>query len=163
MSMRIVKKYIWLVIVVLVVLTGSFFFFNRFHHDVKALTDFSYSYEKFDKTISNFSISVFTSNLDSKPASDDLERKATEALIELNIRASERISSLIKNDAKFMSTELEIADFSGKELAALVSYKRAIWDMRDSEVDKFAKEFSDLKNKRTTAFTRFQDLVKLTK
>lgn len=161
--MGIVKKYLWLVIFVLLVLTGFFSFFIHFHHDVKAITDFSYSYDKFDKTISDFSMSVFASNLDSKPAIEDLERNANGALIELKIKASERISSLIKNDAEFMNTELEIADFSGKELAVLDSCKRARYDKRDAEVDKLAKEFSDLKNKRTTAYTRFQQLVKLTK
>jgi hypothetical protein len=163
MSMAIVKKYTWLVIVVLAVLTGIFYFFNRFYHDVKALTDFSYSYEKFDKAISYFSISVFALNFDSTLVTEDLERKANEALIELNIKASERISSLIKNDAEFMSSELEIADLSGKELTALGIYKRSIFYKRDAEMDNLAKEFRDLKNKRTTAYARFQELVKLTK
>lgn len=161
--MEIIKKYKWLVIFVLVVLAGIFFFFNRFHHDVKALTDFSASYEKFDKVISDFSVSVFESNLEGAPATDDLERKADGALVELNKKASERISSLIKNDAEFMSTELEIADFSGKEMDALSAYKRAIRDKRDAEVDRLAKEFIDLKNKRTNAYARFQELVELTK
>ena len=163
MSMAIAKKYTWSVIVVLVVLMGILYFFNRFNHDVKALTDFSYSYEKFDNAISDFSKSVFASNLNDTLAADDLERKANEALIELNIKASERISSLIKNDAEFMSSELEIADLSGKELTAIGIYKRSIFIKSAAEMDNLAKEFRDLKNKRTTTYARFQELVKQTK
>lgn len=62
---------------------------------------------------------------------NDLESKAGDALIELNIKASARLSSLIKNDAELMSKALEIADLSGKELDHLGAYKRAIWDKRD--------------------------------
>ena len=144
--METIKKYKWLLIVVLVVLAGVFFFFNRFYHnDVKALMDFSVSYEKFDKAISDFSISK----------TDDLESKAGDALIELNTKASARISSLIKNDAELMSTQLEIADFSGKELDTLSAYKRTIRDNRDADVDRLAKEYGDLTSKRKAAYTRF--------
>ncbi len=61
----------------------------------------------------------------------DLESKAGDALIELNQNASARISSLIKNDGQLMSTALEIAGLSKKELDNLSAYKRAIWDKRD--------------------------------
>ena len=96
-------------------------------------------------------------------ATDDLEHKAVRILAELNTKASERISSLIKNDAEFMRTKLEIANFSGKELDALSAYKRAMRDKRDAERERLAKEFINLKNKRTTAYAGFQELVELTK
>lgn len=161
--MEIIKKYKWLLIVVLVVLAGVFFFFNLFQHDVRAIKDFSVSYKKFDKAISDFSGYLFSSSLQGTSATDDLEYKAERTLVELSTKASAKISSLIKNDAEFMRTELEIADFSGKELDALSAYKRAIRDKRDTEWDRLAKEFNDLKNKRTTAYVRFQELVELTK
>ena len=160
--MEIIKKYKWLLILVLIALAGVFSFFYCFYYnDVKALTDFSDSYEKFDKAISDFSALVFASNLEGAPATDNLERKADEALVELNTKASARLSSLIKNDAELMSTELEIADFSGKELDTLSAYKRAIRDKRDTDVDGLAKEYGELTSKRKAAYAHFQELAGL--
>ena len=142
------KEYKVLLILVLVVLVGAFLFFYRMYHkDVKALEDFLASYEKFDKAISDFSIGE----------TDDLESKAGDALGEFTTKASVRISSLIKNDAKLMSTALEIADFSGKELATLSAYKRAI-QSKNADLDGLAKEYGDLTSKRKTAYARFRGL-----
>ena len=165
MNTETIKKYKWLpILALIVVLAGVLSLFYKFyHHDVKALEEFLASYEAFDKAISEFSIPVFASNLEGAPATDNLERKADEALVELDTKTSVRISSLIKNDAELMSTELEIADVAGKELYTLRVYKRAIRDKRDADVDRLAKEFSDLNNKRTTAYARFQELAELTK
>lgn len=71
--------------------------------------------------------------LDYLNKSDDLESKAGDALIDLNTKAAalSRLSSLIKNDAVIPPSALEITDLSGKELANLSAYKRAIWDKRD--------------------------------
>jgi len=143
-----------------------------YHNDAKALSDFSYSYEKFDKAISDLALPVFASNLegaqtleqfnkvynqitdsykDSTADSDrlslakeaislnnqlldylnntnDLEGKTKDALDELNTKATVRLSSLIKNDAKLMNKALEIADASTKELNNLSTYKSAIMD-----------------------------------
>src|SRR3989338_3984353 len=76
---------------------------------------------------------IFLNNqrLDYLNRTDDLESKAGDALIELNTKASVRLSSLIKNGAEIMSKELEIADNSRKELDNLTAYKRAILDKRD--------------------------------
>ena len=151
--MGIIKKYKALLILVPVVIVGFFFY----HNDVKALEKFVASYEKFDKAISDFSKPVFVSNVEGAPATDDLERKADEALAELNTKTSVRISSLIKNDAELMNTELEIADFSGKELDNLKAYKRAVAD-KNVDLGRLAKEFGDLANKRQTAYARFREL-----
>ncbi len=62
---------------------------------------------------------------------DDVENKARDALVELNTKSSVRISSLIKNDGELMSKELEIADYSKKELDTLSTYKKAIRDKGD--------------------------------
>ena len=156
--MGIIKKYKALIVLALIVVVGTFFFFYRFYHnDVKALTDFSVAYEKFDKAVSDFSTSVFASNPEGALAVDDLERKADEALVDLNIKASARISSLIKNDAELMRATHEIADLSGKELDALKAYKRAIAD-KNSGMDKLAQAFGDLSNKRQVAYAHFREL-----
>jgi len=151
MNMEIIKKYKALLIFALVVIVGVFFFFSRFYHnDTKALTDFVASYEKFDKAISDFSIGE----------TDDLESKAGDALIELNTKAAVRISSLVENDAEIMSKELEIAEFSGKELDNLRASKRAI-QSKNADLDGLAKEYGDLNSKRKTAYARFQELAGL--
>jgi hypothetical protein len=148
MNMKIIKKYRALLIIALVVVAGIFFFFYRFYHnDVKALADFSVSYEKFDKAISDFSINK----------TDDLESKAGDTLIKLNAKATFRLSSLIKNDAKLMDQALEVADLSGKELESLRAYKRAI-QSKNADLDGLAKEYGDLTSKRKTAYARFQEL-----
>lgn len=96
--MEIIKKYKVVLVLALIVIVGVFSFFYRMHNnDIKALEDFLASYEKFDKAISDFSVPVFTSNLDLNKT-DDLESEAGDALIELNHNASARISSLTKND-----------------------------------------------------------------
>jgi hypothetical protein len=158
--MEIIKKYKGLLILALVALAGLFFFYRLHRHDVKSLVNFSVAYKNFDKAISDFSIPVFAPNFEGAPATDDLERKADEALVELNTKASARLSSLIKNDAELMSTTLEIADLSGKELDALKAYKRAVAD-KNVNLDRLAKEFGDLTNKRQSAYARFQELAGL--
>jgi hypothetical protein len=148
MDMENIKKYKWLPIVVLVVSAGVFSFFCRFYHnDVKALENFLASYEKFDKAISDFSISK----------TGDLESKAGDALSELNTKATFRISSLIKNDAKLMDQAREIADLSGKELDSLRVYKGAI-QSKNADLDGLAKEYGDLTSKRKAAYARFREL-----
>jgi tRNA A37 N6-isopentenylltransferase MiaA len=144
------KKYKWLIILALLVLAGVFSFFYRFYHkDIKALADFSSSYEKFDKAISDYFIGE----------TDDLESKADKALIELHTKAvAFRLSSLIKNDAELMNKALEIADFSGRELGSLRAHKRAI-QSQNADLDALAKEHGDLTGKRKTAYARFQELA----
>lgn len=127
---------------------------------LKALTDFSASYKKFDEAISDFSMPIFASNLEAAPATDDLERKTDKALVDLKTKASARISSLTKNDAELMSITLEIGDLSGKELDALKTYKRAVAG-KNSDLDKLSTEFGDLTNKRQTDYARFLELAGL--
>ena len=158
--MEFIKKYKVLLFLALIVIVGIFFFFYRMHNnDVKALTEFLASYEKFDKAISDFSVPVFASNLDLNKT-NDLESKAGGALIELNTKAAARLSSLTKNDAALMSKMLEIADFSGKELDNLRAYKRAI-QSKNADLDGLAKEYGELTSKRKTAYARFQGLAPL--
>ena len=158
--MEIIKKYKVVLVLALIVIVGVFSFFYRMHNnDVKALTEFLASYEKFDKAISDFFVPVFASNLDLNKT-NDLESKAGDALIELNTKAAARLSSLTKNDAALMSQMLEIADFSGKELDHLRAYKRAIQNI-NADLDALAKEHGELTSKRKTAYARFQGLAPL--
>ena len=69
--------------------------------------------------------------LDFLDKTDDLENKANDVLIELNITAASRLSSLIRNDGQLMGTMVEIRDLSKRELENLSSCKRAIWNKRD--------------------------------
>ena len=149
--MVIIKKYKWLFIAVLVVLAGVFLFFYRFYHnDINKLADFIASYEKYDRAISDFSQSK----------TDDLESKARDALFELNTKATFRLSSLIRNDAKLMDQALELANISGRELDSLRIYKRAI-QSENADSEGLAKEYGDLTGKRKVAYARFQELAGL--
>src|SRR5437763_14713089 len=117
--MRIVKVY-WLLIVGLVVglvvVAGVFSFgYRLYHNDIRTLTEFSASYENFDNAISAFAVNK---NAES-------ESKASDALIDLNAKATFRLSSLIKNDAEAMTQAPEIADLSGRELDSLRAYNEA--------------------------------------
>ncbi len=147
----------WLIALLLVVFAG-FFFYRMYHRDVNALKGFSAAFERFDRAVSDLSANLLASSPAGTPATDDLERKAEAALAELKSKASVRISSLIKNDAEFMSLTREIADLSGKELDALKAYRRAAAD-KNSGSDRLAKEFDDPRNKRQAACVRFLELA----
>ena len=113
--------------------------------------------------------------LDYLNKTDDLESKAGDAFIELNIKAAARLSSLIKNDGQLMSTALEIADLSKKELDNLSAYKKAIGDKRDitnkllqNVVDENGGingfiNFSSQKNNQTKITSQNTDLDRLSK
>lgn len=152
MNMEIVKKLIWLPIVVLVVLASccSFLFFRLYQRDVRALTGFTASYERYDKAIRDFSNSK----------NGDLESKADGSLIELKTKAAFRISSLIKNDKRLMDQAPVVADLSGRELESLKVYKAAI-QHKDADLDGLAKEYRDLTRRRKTAYARFRELAEL--
>ena len=132
-------------------------FFRFYENDVRALTDFPAAYEAFDQAISDFSAAVFTYNPGGAPAADGLEKKADAARVDLNTKASVRISSLIKNDAELMQVMHEISDFSGKELDTLKAYKRAAAD-RNADLGALAKTLADLTSQRQTAYARFREL-----
>ena len=140
-----ITKYQGLVVIVLVVLVSIFLFFNRlYHNDIKKLTDFVASYEKFDKAILDFSISK----------TDDLETKADYALAELNTKSVFRLSSLIRNEKKLMDQALVVADLSRKELVSLKAYKKSAQN-KSSDLDRLTKEYSNLSNQRKDAYIYF--------
>jgi len=158
-KMEIIKKHkVSLVVAIALPAAVLFLFFRMYQKDVREIADFSASYEKFEKALSDFSRPYFASNNEGKPATDDFERKADEALSELYAKAAARLSSLIKNDAELMDTTLEIAELCRKELAALKATKRTV-PGKDVKLDKLAEERVDWRNKRQTAYARFKELA----
>ena len=148
MNMRIIRRYKWLLIVVLAVPTGVFFFFYRmYHNDIKALRGFIASYERFDKAISDLSMS----------GADDIESKVGNAVIDLSAKASLRLSSLIKNDAELMDQAIEVADLVRRELEDLRVYRSEIRN-KNADLDGLAEESRILTGKRKAAYARFQEL-----
>ncbi len=151
------KKYKALLVIPLILLAGIFFFFYRMgNNDAQALAGFSTAYQKYDQAISDFSKSIFAGTT----TSNDLEQKANEAQVELKTKASARISSLTKNDGELMPVMLQIADLSGKELAAATEYKNAVGD-QSADMSQLASEFADLTNQRQAAYAHFLELAGL--
>lgn len=142
------KKFKWPLVVFLGMIAGVFFFFDHFYNrSVRALVDFSASYDKFNKAVSDLSVSK----------TDDLESKAGAALIELKMKAGFRLSSLIKNDGELMTQAFAVADLSERELASLEAYRRAVQN-KDAKSDDLAREYGDFAGKRKAAFARFRGL-----
>jgi len=130
--MKIAKPTKWLIVSILVVSAVVFlFFFRMYRDDIKAITDFMASYEQFDKAVFFYT---------GKGRLDGLG-KANEALIELQARASLRLSSLIKNDGALMHRAREVADLCRRELEDFGMEGRRI-----------------LHEKRIAAYARFQEL-----
>jgi len=154
------KHKAWLVIPGILVVVIFYFFYRMDRNDAKALADFPVAYQKYDAAIFDFSKLIFASNLESASVTNDLERKADEALVELKTKASARISSLTKHDGELMSITHEIAAISGKELDILEAYKKAVVD-KNADLDQLAKELADLTNKRQTDYARFRELAGL--
>jgi hypothetical protein len=142
------KKYKVLLVLALVVIVGVFLFFSRmYHNDIKALEGFLASYLTFDKAISDSSLSK----------TDGLKTKAGDALIELQTKASFRLSSLIKNDAELMDQALEVADLARRELEGLRVYRSENYN-KNADLDRLAEESRILSGKRKAAYARFQEL-----
>jgi glutaredoxin 2 len=152
------KKFLPLLVIALIGAIGIFFFFYYFgHNDDKALTEFSMAYQNYDRAFSDLSALSFTNNFKSTPQYDDLEQIADQALDELTLKASARISSLTRRDAEIMSLFDEIADLSGKELVALKAYHHAMAE-KDPALAQLSTELQDINARRQAAYTCFQEL-----
>ncbi|MBE3110457.1 MAG: hypothetical protein IMZ46_08080 [Acidobacteria bacterium] len=137
-----------MLIVVLAVPTGVFFFFyHMYHNDIKALRGFIASYERFDKAISDLSMSK----------ADDLEGQIGSAVSDIEAKASLRLSSLIKNDAELMDQAIEVADLARRELEGLRVYRSEIQN-KNADLDGLAEESRILTGRRKAAYARFQEL-----
>ena len=152
--MRIAKPYKWLFGIILLGAAAFFIlFFRMYHDDIKALKGFMAAYETFDKAISSYA----------DRGGIDALGQAGEAVIELQARASLRLSSLIRNDAQLMDQAREIADLSRRELDGLKAYAAALEsrDLSPEEAlkkDELAKEYGVLRGKRTEVFAHFKEL-----
>jgi len=132
MNMKFTKPYKRLLIsILLIAAVVVLFFFRMYRDDVKALKGFMAAYERFDKAAS----------IDSGIARADALGKANEASIELQARASLRLSSLIKNDGELMKQAREAADLARRELESLGMEGHSL-----------------IHEKRIAAFDRFQEL-----
>jgi hypothetical protein len=145
---RFFARYKWLVILSLV--AGAAFFAAACHlyqKDVKALEAFSAACEVYDKAASDLFAGV----------TGDLEKKAKDALSELETKATLRLSSLIKNDGELMRQALEIKDLSRNEFDGLRAYASALRS-HGANLEALTKECGTLINKRKAAVARFREL-----
>jgi hypothetical protein len=134
--MGMINKYKWLILLVIVAAAGGSYLYVHFYaRGINALLAFSASYERFDKAISEFSLS----------RTDDLGRQAGEALGDLQARSTFRLSSLIKNYGALMDQARELAALAQKELESLRAGGEGL-----------AKESGVLHEKRIAAYARFQ-------
>ncbi|MGZ5514175.1 MAG: hypothetical protein ACXW2O_03570 [Candidatus Aminicenantales bacterium] len=146
--MKIAKPTKWSLIFILVVAAGVLFFAIRMYQDdIKAIKGFMASYADFDKAISDLSLG----------GADDSENRAGNAVAGLSAKASLRLSSLIKNDAKLMDEAREVADLAQQELESLRTYKSAI-QHENADVNELAEGSRILTEKRKMAYARFQEL-----
>ena len=129
-------------------LIGSFAY-RMFRHDIRSLTEFAASYEQFDKRMSDFS--------DHATEADD--EAADQALGDLAVRASMRLSSLIKNDGAMMRVARELSSAATKELTTLREYKRAALERNDDSAALLNRQFEDARSARKAAYAHFERLL----
>jgi len=110
---------------------------GMYHQDLQSLADFSAAYQQFDQRVSDFS----------GQATDANEQAADKALADLALRASMRVSSLMKNDGSIMRVASEISDDSEKELGALKASRTV------------NKQVEDARTARRAAYAHFQRLL----
>jgi hypothetical protein len=140
-------------VVALIAIAAVFLLFYRMgRHDKKALNEFVSSYEKFDEAILGYSAGHV----------DGFEGKAGAALAELEARAAERLSSLMKNDAELMAAAHMIAIYSAGELDNLYAYKRAIQN-QNAGLEELVKEHGDWTAKRKAAYDHYREMSGLGK
>jgi len=143
-----IRKYKWLIILgIVAVAGGSYFYLHFYARGINALLAFSASYEKFDKAISKFALN----------RTDDLGRQAGEALSDLQARSTFRLSSLIRNDGELMDQARVVAGLARSEYESLLVASRAL-PSQAVGTDSLAKEFSVLTERRKAAFARFKEL-----
>jgi hypothetical protein len=134
--MKIAKPYKWrLVLILVIAAVAILFFFRMYYGDVRALKGFMASYDRFDRSMSVIDDGGGTGALN----------QAGEALIDLQTRASLRLSSLIKNDAALMAQARDVADLSRREFEVA----------QEAELH---EEFQTLHEKRIAAYARFREL-----
>ena len=123
----------WIIIVLILAVPAGVLmcFYRMYHDDITALKRFMAAYDRFDRAVS----------LNGDSGRSEVSDKAGEAVIELQARASLRLSSLIKNDGELMKQAREAADLARRELESLGMEGRSL-----------------IHEKRIAAYDRFQEL-----
>ena len=135
------------VLVLIAMVGGCFFFYRMYQNDMRALTGFVASYERFDKAIADFSASP----------TDSVGSAARDAFGELDAKATFRLSSLIRHEKEVMVQAREVADISRRELDSLIAYKKAVAN-KNPGADTLAKKYADLSSERKSVYARLLGL-----
>jgi hypothetical protein len=157
--MNIITKHKLLLFTLASVMLAGMWVYRLGSNDVKAVTDFAASYKRFDTSITDLSTDAQTANPDDRLIANEAERKADEALADLNTRATVKISSLTKNDGAMMNVARELSELSTRELEALKAYRRAVKDKNADSARTTFTSSADFRNRRKSAFVRWSDLV----
>jgi hypothetical protein len=103
----------WLpALIAVMVLLGLGFVFRMGRHDMQALRDFTASYQRFDRTMSEAPGGPGAAQFDA-------------ALQDLNARASMRISSLTTNDGAMMRVARQVSEAAAREVTAVNRFKQS--------------------------------------
>ena len=89
--MELLRKYLWVLVGAVVVGAGFYFFYIRFYRDVKTLTDFSFTYEKYDEAITDFTAIVRADHSEKGAVTKELVRNVEVSLAILQKQASNQI------------------------------------------------------------------------
>ena len=154
------KKCTILLLIALLILAGIFifFFYRMGSNDAKALADFPVAYRNYDQAISDLYNAILANDPDNLLTIDNLEYNADQALNFLNKQASIRISSLTRNDGDIMEVSLEIVALAGNELDTLKAYHTSVAN-RTNDINKFAKDFTDLRKQREAAYSHYLEFT----
>lgn len=111
---------------------GAAVVYSMGRHDVQALSDFSFSYEHFDNTVSE------------------------ETLKDLQVKSTMKISSLTKNDGAMMKVARQVSDLAASEVS-LIKASRLEND-GETGVELNAR-LAELQHERKAAYAHFQRLL----
>ncbi len=158
--MKILKEYKFILLFAVLGVAGFFFFtYSYYHKDEQKLLDFMASYQAYDQAAARYTAAVVSSNPPNAAAGDS-SQAAGQALADLRLKASARISSMIKHDGELMSAERQIAALSGQEMEALKACQQAAAG-QGGNLSQLVKTAQDLADQRRAAYAHFRDLLGL--
>ncbi len=115
-----------------ILILGAAGVYSMGRHDVLALSDFAASYEHFDKT------------------------RSEETLSDLQVRSAMKLSSLTKNDGAMMKVARQVSDFAVSEVRMM----KAAQLVNDKEAGvELNARLTDLQLERKAAYVHFQRLL----
>ena len=149
--MNIIKKYKELIILTLIIVAGSFFFFNQ--NDNKAISEFTSSYKKFDEAITYFTVPLYIPDNFGKNK-NLLELDSTHSQIvgtfnesasaSVRLELAKRALSLNMNEIENLNQTNILETAADKALIEL-SRKAAV--IKDNNIRNVAIEISDISKK----------------